>query len=153
MLAILQPNEICGTKCWWFFNRMKILYMDIYRYLPGFCYLLYLKLIHRYMRAMPTMQTNKLYIYHIGPRTPNSNNTIYITISNILAIWPISLSLTCSNFYWLFLPALLQNFTHCYHVIRLIMYYSHIILYGLLFQVLTSRKTWSWYIFCYSYIV
>ena len=60
----------------------------------------------------------------------------------------LSLSLICSKFYWLFFPA------------RVATHYSHFILISLpvislclLFQVLTSRETWTLCIFYYSYCV
>ena len=55
----------------------------------------------------------------------------------------VGLSLICLKFYQLLLPALPKNsypsFLFYSHIIT---YYSHIILYALLFQVMTSRETW-----------
>ena len=69
----------------------------------------------------------------------------------------LSLHLKCSKFYLSLLsstsqknlPIIVVLFSYHY------LYYSHIILYALMFQVLTSREThiWTPYIFCCSYCV
>ena len=71
------------------------------------------------------------------------------------AITGVSLSLICLKFYRLFLPTLPKNYPLFSIYSHIITYYSHIILYTLLFQVLTSREThvWTWYIFCCRHCV
>ena len=62
---------------------------------------------------------------------------------NMLKILPIS-------YYFQHFPESYPLVSSCFHIITC---YSHIILYTLLFQVLTSRETWTWYILCCSYCV
>ena len=64
-----------------------------------------------------------------------------------------TLSLMYSKLYQIFLPALPKNLPIILFHSHIITYYSHIIFYALLFQVLTSRQTWTRYIFSYSYCI
>ena len=68
----------------------------------------------------------------------------------------LSLSLIYSKFLLIIPSSTSQKFYPLFYFYShnfIITYYSHIILFALLFQVLSFRETQTWYIFCYSYCV
>ena len=86
--------------------------------------------------------TQSLHVY-MSICTPVIDQMLVCKMAQCLqSICSINLCLICSKFYQLFLPAHPNKFTYFSHFILVSLpIYSHIILYALLIQVLTSRET------------